>query len=115
MRVALDLTAAPERIVGAGVYMVNLARALNRLPVAAGTVVFAAPALLEQLQVSNGSIECVPVQHRGRASRLLWEQVWLPRLLSQHLVDVLHSPHYTAPLLSSVRSVVTFHDMTFLL
>src|SRR3954470_3802023 len=102
MKVAIDLTAAPERITGAGVYMVNLVRALDMLPEAAGTVVFAPTRVLDQLRLSRESLECVPVNLRGRGSRLLWEQISLPRRLRQHKIDLLHSPHYTAPLISKV-------------
>jgi glycosyltransferase involved in cell wall biosynthesis len=45
--------------------------------------------------------------------RLLWEQFALPRLARRLGVDVVHSPHYTLPLLSRLPRVVTFHDATF--
>ncbi len=45
--------------------------------------------------------------------RLLWEQLVLPRLARRLGVDVIHSPHYTMPLLSRRRRVVTLHDATF--
>ena len=47
------------------------------------------------------------------ARRLLWEQLSLPRLLRSARADVVHSPHYTFPLLTRVRRVVTVHDLTF--
>ncbi len=47
--------------------------------------------------------------------RLLFEQALLPLLLLYHRIDVLHSLHYSFPLLrlGRTRSVVTVHDMTF--
>jgi glycosyltransferase involved in cell wall biosynthesis len=45
--------------------------------------------------------------------RLLWEQIGLPRLARKLMVDVVHSPHYTFPLLLGMPRVVTVHDLTF--
>jgi glycosyltransferase involved in cell wall biosynthesis len=39
------------------------------------------------------------------------EQVQLPRILRQHKVDLLHSPHFMLPLIRSCPSVVTIHDV----
>lgn len=46
-------------------------------------------------------------------ARLLWEQFGLPRLARRIGADVVHSPHYTLPLLLRIPRVVTFHDATF--
>ena len=48
-----------------------------------------------------------------RTARLTWEQTTLPRLVRRLGADVLHSPHYTAPLAVPAASVVTLHDATF--
>jgi glycosyltransferase involved in cell wall biosynthesis len=46
-------------------------------------------------------------------ARLLFEQLVLPWLAWRHRVDVLHSLHYSLPLLPCrARRVVTMHDMT---
>src|SRR4051794_26634416 len=115
MRGALDLTSVPKRMAGAGVYMVNLARALAARSTEDELVFFGTSAVLESLEVDSRHVTLVPVTFGSRGSRLLWEQTTLPRSLARHRVDLLHSPHYTAPLLDSTVSVVTFHDMTFLL
>ncbi len=47
------------------------------------------------------------------ARRLLWEQLGLPRLAKKVGADVIHSPHYTFPVLTRRARVVTFHDATF--
>jgi glycosyltransferase involved in cell wall biosynthesis len=44
---------------------------------------------------------------------MAWEQTGLPLLAQQVGAQVLHSPHYTAPLRSSCPVVVTVHDATF--
>jgi len=48
-----------------------------------------------------------------RPLRLLWEQVGLPALARRQGCTVIHSPHYTFPLISGAASVVTLHDATF--
>ena len=48
-----------------------------------------------------------------RTARLTWEQTTLPWLTRRLGVDVVHSPHYTAPLANPAASVVTLHDATF--
>jgi glycosyltransferase involved in cell wall biosynthesis len=48
-----------------------------------------------------------------RPARLAWEQLGFPSVLRRVAPDVLHSPHYTHPLLSRVPLVVTLHDATF--
>src|SRR5258708_28680 len=44
----------------------------------------------------------------------LREQVELPRILSRHKVDLLHSPHFLLPLLRSCPAVATIHDVIYL-
>lgn len=45
--------------------------------------------------------------------RMAWEQLALPRIARRAGVRVIHSPHYTMPLLTRLRRVVTLHDATF--
>src|SRR5579864_3303351 len=44
----------------------------------------------------------------------LREQVELPRILSRHKVDLLHSPHFLLPLLGPCPAVATIHDVIYL-
>jgi glycosyltransferase involved in cell wall biosynthesis len=55
-----------------------------------------------------------PVWAAGRASRYLFEQVRLPRLLAKHQIDVVHSLGYVGPLAAPCPSVVTIHDMNYI-
>lgn len=48
-----------------------------------------------------------------RLLRLAWEQVVLPVIARRERVAVVHSPHYTFPLLWRGARVVTLHDATF--
>jgi len=54
-----------------------------------------------------------PAALRWRAFRLSWEQLGLPLLARRLKVGVVHSPHYTMPLMTRRARVVTIHDATF--
>lgn len=54
-----------------------------------------------------------PRSLRWRAFRLVWEQLALPLVAARYGVDVVHSPHYTTPILMARPRVVTVHDVTF--
>lgn len=47
--------------------------------------------------------------------RILWEQAVQPCSLRSGKVDLLHSPAFVSPLIASCPSVITVHDLSFLL
>ena len=49
----------------------------------------------------------------SRPLRLVWEQTGLVALTRRVGAAVLHSPHYTFPVIRASRTVVTLHDATF--
>lgn len=125
MRVALDVSAIPDDPAGAGIYVLELVKALDALPPGSD--------LDLQLVARNDDgerwrsvapravvHEVVPVR---RPSRLAWEQMLAPRLAKHLEADVWHGPHYTIPLMmpqsrpsrhqARSASVVTVHDLTF--
>ena len=53
-----------------------------------------------------------PVSGR-QASRYLYEQLVLPRVLRRHGLDVVHSLAYVAPVVAPCASVVTIHDLNY--
>jgi glycosyltransferase involved in cell wall biosynthesis len=112
MRIGIDATTVARQPAGVGNYIVRLVRALAEEQTSHEFTVFVTPdgqAAFEELP----SIRIVPIALRGTALRTAWEQAFLPALVRRERLDLLHSPHYTMPLRLSVRSVVTFHDMTF--
>jgi glycosyltransferase involved in cell wall biosynthesis len=117
MRVGIDATAVPLQRTGAGNYIVNLIRTLGQVDRSNEYVIFGKGAHEKELSPGRGvtNIQFVRQHFPGRGARLAWEQFGLPRQVRAHRLDVLHSPHYTMPLRHSARSVVTFHDMTFVL
>lgn len=92
MKVAVDVTAIPAQVTGAGVYVLEVLEALR------------ARADVEVVEVRRPGLTARPV-------RLAWEQVVAPFV--ERDADVWHGPHYTMPLLRRGPVVVTVHDLTF--
>ncbi len=116
MRVAIDATSIPQKPVGVGNYLINLVRSFDEMPLEEEIIVFAhARGATLFGTLTNPNIKIILFKDKLPALRLLWEQTILPIYLQHYHVNVLHSPHYTIPLLASCRRVVTFHDLTFFL
>jgi glycosyltransferase involved in cell wall biosynthesis len=116
MRIGFDATALPAEPVGAGRYIVRLARALAAQGAEHELIIFVQRprrTLIDTPPLQN--VQWVETQEMRPALRLLWEQTVLPQLVRRLGLDLLHSPHYTRPLFLPCASVVTFHDMTFFL
>ncbi len=117
LRIAFDATAIPDNRAGAGTYIVSLIQALSRTDRDNEYVVFVKPEHLSEFGPLGPNFRLVPVPLSSTPRRLVWEQTALPSAVRRLKADVLHSPHYTMPLLpgGGCRHVVSFHDMTYLL
>lgn len=116
MRIGIDITALPPQPTGAGIYTIELVRALLALNTPHKWVIFAQPNGKEQLGLfEDPAVHWVIVSEKPPAQRLLWEQTIFPFLVKKTGLDILHSLHYTRPFFLTCASVVTFHDMTFFL
>jgi glycosyltransferase involved in cell wall biosynthesis len=116
-RVLLDATAVPPDRGGVGRYVDALVPALIRCGVDLEVACMPAD---EALFDSLGARTLVARRARGRGGRMLWEQTALPALVRARRPGVLHSPHYTQPLVPPPRrgahpaaTAVTLHDATF--
>lgn len=122
MRIAVDATSVPLRPAGAGVYAIELLRALAaREGRRDGYAVFARGAWADEIAPGRRDWRIERVAARSRPERTAWEQLRLPGRLSALGIDVLHSTHHTLPLRLRARTgggrtkrVVTVHDVTFL-
>ncbi len=74
------------------------------------TAIVGAGADRAQLPDAGISIRHAPGPTRGRASRILYEQLLLPALARSHGADVVHGAAYVLPLTWRDASVVTIHD-----
>ena len=114
VRVLVDATAVPANRGGVGRYLDALLLALAG-PAGSGVdlTVVAKPRDLDAFRAAGLPVLAAPRSLERRPVRLAWEQTGLPVLLRRHRWDVLHSPHYTQPILSRTPTVVTVHDATF--
>ena len=113
MRIAIDATSVPPNPAGAGVYALELVRAMAERDRRDGYALFTRTRLLDRATADrrNWRVEHVG---GGRIRRLLWEQTKLAGRLSDLGIDILHSTHHTLPLRGiRARRVVTIHDVTF--
>jgi len=107
LHIAWDNSLAGRNRAGTGVYASGLLGQLTT-----------APDL--KLEVFDGPSR--PGEHGGVLARriqnarsLLWTHYYLPRLLAGENFDLLHSPAFIAPLRCPCPSVVTVHDLTFVM
>jgi glycosyltransferase involved in cell wall biosynthesis len=116
MRIGIDATPLPPDPVGAGTYIVQLVRSMAAVQSDHQYIVFAQPHGRQLIgELPSQRIEWVITPPKSPARRLVWEQTELPAQVKHYGVELLHSLHYTRPLALRCSSVVTFHDMTFLL
>ena len=117
MRVLVDASALPENRGGVGRYVDELVARLPDLGI--DTHVAAQPRDRSRFAASVGaaSVHVVPAWAERPPLRLAWEQSGLPLMVRSVAPDVVHSPHYTLPLVSTIgrhpKNVVTLHDATF--
>ncbi len=112
VRVLLDATAVPADRRGVGRYVDNLVPALVRLGVDI-RIACRADDARHYAELSDAEPYAAPAMADRPATRLVWEQVDLPRLIRAADPEVVHSPHYTTPLAVRRPRVVTVHDATF--
>lgn len=113
MRIAIDTTAMPVQRVGAGNYILNLACKIVENIGQNECVIFTNARAMHDFMAIKSRATFISLTGNSRFQRILWEQFRLPALVRSNRVDLLHSPHYTVPLVLDCKSVVTFHDMTF--
>jgi glycosyltransferase involved in cell wall biosynthesis len=112
LRVLLDATAVPADRRGVGRYVDSLIPALVKAAVTVLAV--CQPRDRDHYGELTGRDPIVgPAALSRRPVRLAWEQTGLPARARKVRPDVLHSPHYTHPVVGRAPLVVTLHDATF--
>lgn len=111
--VLVDATAVPADRGGVGRYVDSLVAALDTAGSRLSVVCQPRDAQLYHGLAPHSRIVAATEAVATRTARLTWEQTTLPWLARRLNVDVLHSPHYTAPFAVPAASVVTLHDATF--
>ncbi len=117
VRVLIDASAVPPFRGGVGRYVDELVAHLPQVGVDAVVVCQQRDVELYAASVGPRNIVVVPAWASSPPARLVWEQVGLPRIIGSIHPEIVHSPHYTMPLVDGGRhgpkQVVTLHDVTF--
>jgi glycosyltransferase involved in cell wall biosynthesis len=111
--VLIDATAVPADRGGVGRYVDSLVTALDAQGTRLSVVCQPRDLDLYGQLAPHSDVLAATESVATRTARLTWEQTTLPWLIRRLGVDVVHSPHYTAPLANPAASVVTLHDATF--
>jgi glycosyltransferase involved in cell wall biosynthesis len=111
MKVALDVSAVPVRVAGAGRYVVEVARRLAPAGVAPTLVARRGDA--ERWRGWCPGVPIAPVVPSSRPVRLAYEAWVLGAGATAGAADVWHGPHYTMPRRGRTPTVVTVHDLSF--
>ena len=112
LRVSLDVSAVPVRPVGAGHYILQLARQLAGRP-DIDLVLSARSSDRNRWAPFVPPDRLLAAAPDARPLRLVWEQFRLGPLVSSTGAAVHHGPHYTMPRRSGLPAVVTIHDLSF--
>lgn len=113
MRVLLDATAVPVDRGGVGRYVDELVPELDRLGADLVLAVQQRDVAHYRALAPSARVIAAPGVASRRPVRMVWEQTGLPLLAARVRADVIHSPHYTLPVLVARRVVDTLHDATF--
>jgi glycosyltransferase involved in cell wall biosynthesis len=111
--VLVDATSVPPNRGGVARYISGLLTGLADLDVRVDVVAKAGDVDWLRGLAPTHRYHAAPSWTASRPLRLLWEQVGLPGLVQRVGATVLHSPHYTFPVIRASRTVVTLHDATF--
>jgi glycosyltransferase involved in cell wall biosynthesis len=113
IRVAVEASAVPARLTGAGVYVAKLLAAMGARD-DLELEVFCAPGSAAVLAAPGLRLHPVAAARAGRPARIAWTQLRAGRAARAAGADLLHGVHYELPLPSRLPQVVTVHDLTLL-
>ena len=119
MNILIDFTQIPLKKVGVGIYAFNLIKCISQLDNSNKYYI-----LIQNDENCFNSIKKENVNYLNVNSnyfrlfslRIILEQFYIPFLILKYKIDILHSLHYSFPLISfNAKRIVTIHDLTFFL
>lgn len=111
-RIGINLLPVVPDMGGMRVHVQGLLSGLSELDPPEQIVLFVNQKLAPQLDVPFEVIE-ISISGSSRPLRYSYEQFVLPFQVRRANIDVLHCPGYVTPLLTSVPTVVTIHDVNY--
>jgi glycosyltransferase involved in cell wall biosynthesis len=116
MKVLVDCTQITRRKAGVGVYALNLVKGLKELQDRDFDLWLLVQSDDHDFVFKKDDTRIISIPSRFFRLfllRLLMEQFYIPWLLWKYEIDILHSLHYSFPLIRTrARKIVTLHDMT---
>jgi glycosyltransferase involved in cell wall biosynthesis len=106
MKIAFDLRRINN--LGIGRYMKCLVEAILAEESTSEYLLILPPGAERAIQLQGYSAKIITPKLKYYS---IQEQVQLPRILREHKVDLLHSPHFVLPLFRPCKTVVTIHDV----
>jgi glycosyltransferase involved in cell wall biosynthesis len=107
MKIAFDLRRIGNP--GIGRYMKCLAESITAQAPEHEYLLILPPQSERLVHAPNAQKLCTPIKYYS-----FREQFELPRILSRHRVDLLHSPHFLLPLVRPCPAVATIHDVIYM-
>jgi len=93
---------------GLGRYIQEVTDRLVKLDLANDYIIFLSPHSSADCQIDQPNVQKVIMTERWYT---LAEQLAWPRLIRRYRLDLLHVPHFNAPLICPCRLVITIHDL----
>jgi glycosyltransferase involved in cell wall biosynthesis len=112
MRIGINAQILTDGRTGVTRFARNVIRAISKVGTGHKFVIFGNR---DDISVQEDNVTIAPSNPwiDSSTKRILWEQIFLPRLAKSWNIDVMYYPDFAAPLLNrGIRSVVTFHDIT---
>jgi glycosyltransferase involved in cell wall biosynthesis len=119
MKILLDLTQIPLEKVGVGIQVLNILKYISKNCIKGQYFAIIQNDDKILLNLCFPNVIVLPVNakiFRHLFLRLLLEQIYIPFLILKYRVDVVHSFHYSFPLIKFwAKRIITIHDLTFFL
>ncbi len=114
MRVAINAMSVRAKYGGIGIYTKNLIEALSHIDKKNHYLLLLNVENYHDFRIDRENFENLIVWAPFR-KYYIWEQFNLPFILKKKKIDLIHGPRDVLPLLCAIKSVVTIHDLGFLL
>ncbi len=117
MKVLIDFSQIPLKKVGVGVYGRHLLGYIAQHTGENEYIAIIQDDDNELIELCGSSVKTCKIKSkffRRFFFRFLLEQIYIPFLIAKYHVDVIHSLHYSFPLIKlGAKRVITIHDLTF--
>lgn len=105
-KIGIDCRLAGKKHAGIGRYIEELVKRVVSDQTIQWVLFFYEQNQIDVPKQENVKIVIAPIRHYSVA-----EQVWMPGIFGREHLDLLHVPHYNAPILYVGKMIITIHDL----